>query len=65
MGCPLSVTFTEIYMIELENDIVVLLKPESYRKCVDDIFNGGKVNTNDILFERLINCHPKTKLTIE
>ena len=32
---------------------------------VDDRFNSRKVNTTDILSERLNNYHPKTKLTIE
>ena len=32
MGAPLSVTFSDIYMVKLENDIVVPLKPKFYRR---------------------------------
>ena len=60
-----SVTFSDVYMVKLENDIVVPLKPKFYRRYVDDMFNRRKVNTKDILFESLNNYHPQIKLTIE
>ena len=39
MGGLLSVTFAEIHMVRMENDIVIPLKPIFYRRFVDDIIN--------------------------
>ena len=64
IGSPISVTFTDIYMVKLGNVIVAPFKPKLYMKYVD-MFNRRKDNTNEILFERLNNYHPKIKLTIE
>ena len=38
MGRPLSVTFSNIYMVEVENDVVILSKPIFYRRFEDDIY---------------------------
>ena len=62
---PLSVTFSNIYTIKPENDILLPLKPKLYSKYVDDVFNKRKVNIKGILFERSNNCYPKCRLTIE
>ena len=39
MGGPLSVTFSDIYMVKMENDVVTLSKPIFYRIFVDDIYS--------------------------
>lgn len=62
---PLSVTFSNIYMVKPENDILLPLKPKFYSKYVDDVFNKRKVNMKNILFERSNNYYPKGRLTIE
>lgn len=38
MGNPLYVTFSSIYMVKPQNEIVVPLKPTFYRRYVYDIF---------------------------
>ena len=65
MGGLLSVTFSDIYMTKMENDIVTPTKPIFYRKFVDDIYNRRKKGENDMLFDRLNSYHPKIKLTLE
>ena len=57
MGGPLSVTFAEIHMVRMENDIVIPLKPIFYRRFVDDIINRRKKNAPDELFSKLNNYH--------
>ena len=59
MGDPLSVAFSDIFMAKLENGIVVLLKIKFYKRFLDNMSRKRKVNTNDFLFERLNNYHPK------
>lgn len=44
MSDPL--TFSHIYMVKLENDIVGPLKLTFYRSSVDDMFNRGNTNDN-------------------
>ena len=65
MGGPLTVIFSDTYMMKLENDIVVPLKSNFYRRYVDDMFNRRKVDASGILFEKVNNYHPKIKFTIE
>ena len=65
MGCPLSVTFSNIYMIKMESEIVIPQKLLFYRRYIDDICNRRKKSTHDELFEKLNNYHPKMKITIE
>ena len=42
-GCTrrrsLSVTFGDIYMVKMENDVVIPSKPIFYRRFVDDIYS--------------------------
>ena len=64
MGGQLSVTFSDIYMVKIENDVVIPSKPVSYRRFVDDIYSRRKLGDN-VLFDRLNNYHPNIKLTIE
>ena len=42
MGGPLSVTFSDIYMIKMESEIVISQKPLFYRRYVDDIYSTRK-----------------------
>ena len=65
MGSPLSVTFAEIHMVRMENDIVITLKPIFYRRFIDDIINRRKKNVPDELYSKLNNYHRNIKLTIE
>ena len=65
MGGPLSVVFSSIWMIKMEQDIVIPTKPKFYRRYVDDIINRRSTTTIDSLFNNLNNYHPNIKLTIE
>ena len=65
MGGTLSVTFPEIHMVTMDNDVVIPLKPICYRRFVDDIINRRKKNVPDELFFKLNNYHRNIKLTIE
>ena len=68
-GCTMCrqifVTFSDIYMVKLENAIAIPLKPKIYRRYVNDMFNRRKVNTNDIVFKRLKHYHPKPQHQIK
>ena len=48
MGGPLSVTFSDIFMIKMENDLVIPMKPTFYRRYVDDIYSRRKKNIEDV-----------------
>ena len=62
MGGPLSVTFSDIYMVKMENDVVIPSKPIFYRRFVGDIYSRRKFFA---LFDRLNNYHSNIKFTIE
>ena len=64
MGGPLSVPFSDIYMIKMENDIVIPSKPIFYHRFLDDIYSRQTLGDN-VLFDQLNNYHPNIKLTIE
>ena len=64
MGGPLSVTFSDINMVKMENDVVIPSKPMFYRRSVDDIYSRWKWGDN-VLFDQLNSYHPNIKLTIE
>ena len=64
MGGPLSVTFSDIYMVKIENDVVITSKPIFYCRFVDNSYSRRKLGDN-VLFDRLNSCHPNIKLTIE
>ena len=63
MGGPLFVTFSDIYMVEMENDVVIPSKLIFYRRFVDDIYSRWKLGDN-VLFDRLNNNHPNIKLEV-
>ena len=58
MGGPLSVTFSDIYMVKMENDVLVPSKPIFYCRFVDDEVR------RQCFLDRLNNYHPNIKLTI-
>ena len=62
---PLSVTFSDTFMIKMENEIVIPTKPIFYRRYVDDIYSRRKKNIQDSLFKALNSYHKNIKLTIE
>ena len=64
MGQPLSLIFSYIHMVKMENDVVTPSKPIFYCRVVDEIHSRRKLGDN-ILFHRLNNCHTNIKLTIE
>ena len=64
MGVPLPVTFSAIYMVKMENDVVIPSKPIFYRRFVDDIYSRRKLGDN-VLFDRLNSYHPNIRLTLE
>ena len=43
MGGPLSVPFSGIYMVKMENDAVIKSKPIFYCRFVDDIYSRRKL----------------------
>ena len=47
LGCPLSVTLSDIYMIKMESEIVIPQKPQFYRCYIDDISNRRKKFKHD------------------
>ena len=63
MGGPLSVTFSDIYMVKMENDVIPS-KPIFYGRFVADIYSKWKLGDN-VLFDQLNSYHPNIKLTIE
>ena len=65
IGGPLSVTLSHIWMVKMENNIVIPQKPIFRKRHVDDIVNGRKKHEEDLLLKKLINYHHKSKLIIE
>ena len=63
MGGPLSVPLSDIYMVEMEDDIVEKYRPTFYKRYVDTIFNCRKKDQVDLLFNELNNYHPNINLT--
>ena len=67
-GCtmrgPLSVTLSNIYMVKMENSVVIPSEPIFYRRFVDDIYSRRKLG-DSVLFDRLSNYHSNIKLNIE
>lgn len=52
-------------MTKLENDCVKTLKPNLYKRFVDDIISRRKVGVPDILFNSINNYHKKINFTVE
>ena len=64
MGGPLSVTFSDIYMVNMENVVVIPSKPIFYCRFADDIYSRRELGER-ALFHRLNSYHPNIKLTIK
>ena len=64
VGGPLSVNFSDIYMVKIENDVVIPSKPIFYRRFVDEIYSRQKLGDN-VLFDQLNSYHPNIKLATE
>ena len=64
MAGPLYVTFSDIYMVKMKNDVVIPSKPIFYHRFVDHIYSRRKLGDN-VLFDQLNCYHPNIKLTIE
>ena len=64
LGGPLSVTFSDIYMVRMENDAVISSKPIFYHRFVGGIYSRQRLGES-VLFYQLNNYHPNIKLTIE
>ena len=64
MGGPLSFTFSHIYMVKMESDVVIPSKSIFYCRFLDDIYSRQKLG-NSILFDQLNSYHPNIKLNTE
>ena len=64
MGGPLSFSFSDIYMVKMDNDVVIPSKPIFYRTFVDDIYSRRKLRDN-VLLDWSNSYHPNIKFTIE
>ena len=65
MGGPISVVLSNIFCVKMEFDVVKPLKPNLYKRYVNDIYSKRIKNQPDKIFEKLNNYHPNIKLTIE
>ena len=65
MGGALSVTLSNIWIVKMENNIVIPRKLVFYNRYADDIISRRKKHEKDLLIKKLNNYHPRIKLTIE
>ena len=65
MGGPVSVVFSDIFMCEMEVDVVVPADPIFYKRFVDDTYIHRQKNVNDKLIRNLNSYHTNIKLTLE
>ena len=65
MGGPLSVTFSNIFMIKMENYMVIPKKPIFDRRYVDDIFNRRKKNIEDSLRDKKERVSKKISILLK
>ena len=65
MGGPISVSFSDIYVCKVEEDIVALSKPNFYKRYVDDTYVRRKKNETNELYDALNWYHQDIKLTLE
>ena len=64
MGGPISVVFADIYMCNMEDDVVAPTKSIFYKRYVDDTYVRRKKNTKDELFEKFNTHHDNIKLNL-
>ena len=62
---PISVVLSNIFCVKMENEVVKPLKPNLYKRYVNDICSKRIKNEPDKLFEKLNTYHPNIKLTME
>ena len=60
-----SVTYSDIYVVRMENEIGAPFNPKFYRRCPIYTFNRLKKNVEDVLFTRLYSYHQNINLVIE
>ena len=65
LGGPVSVALANIFMTEMENEIVSPAVPTFYKRYVDDIYVRRTKDANDNLFDSLNNYHDNIKFTID
>ena len=65
LGNPLSPTLANIFMCELEMDIVTPRNIPFYDRYVDDCFTKRKTDVPDQLLESLNSYHPNIQFTVE
>ena len=56
--------FSDIFIIKMENDVVIPSKPIFYHRFIDDIYSRRSFGDN-ALFDRSNSYHPNSELTIE
>ena len=65
MGGTLSVTLSDGLVNKMERDVVLVLKPQFYRRFVDETYSRRKKNEPDEQFSKMNSYHPNINLTIE
>ena len=65
MGGPLSVVLSNIFMVKLENEVIVPLTPKLFKRFVDDIISRRFKDRPDLIFQQLNSYHHKIKMTVE
>ena len=65
MGGQISVVLSDIYVSQMEEDIVAPSKPLFYKRYVDDTYVRRKKNETDELYNALNSYHQIIKLTLE
>jgi len=64
MGNPLSPVLANIFMANLEADVVRPFNPPFYDRYVHDCFFKKKKGEPDALLERLTRYHPNSVFTV-
>ena len=65
MGGPISIVFSDIFMCNMEFNVVVPAKPIFYNRYVDDTYVQRKKNDVDKLLEELNSYNENIRLTLK
>ena len=65
MGGPISAVFSDIFMCNMEFNVVVPAKPIFYNRYVDDTYVQRKKNDVDKLLEELNSYNENIRLTLK